>query len=104
LAVIALGLAASFWHFISILQQLSDGKSQNGGFKMKMKLFRYGYLIRIAFDHGRFIPIIMKQRGVSRIITVISSEIVDTPSILWTHLLHLNQKIAFIGPGQIMGL
>lgn len=71
---------------------------------MKMKLFRYGYLIRMAFDHGRFIPIIMKQRGVSRIFNVLSAEIVDAPSIIWTHLLQLNQKIMVIWPGQLMGM
>jgi hypothetical protein len=71
---------------------------------MKMKLFRYGNLIRYAFDHGRFIPILIKQRGVSRIINVISAEIVDAPSIIWTHILQLNQKIAIIWPGQLVGM
>ena len=71
---------------------------------MKMKLFRYGYLIRMAFDHGRFIPIIMKQRGVSRIFNVLSAEI----GIYFYHLtagdFQLNQKIMVIWPGQLMGM
>ncbi len=71
---------------------------------MKMKLFRYGYLIRIAFDHGRFFPIIIKQRGVSKVITAISSEIVDSPTIIWMHLNSIYNQIVILWSGQILGM
>jgi hypothetical protein len=59
---------------------------------MKMKLFRYGYLIRIAFDHGRIFPIIVKQRGVSNFIAGISSHIIEAPTTIWGNLLNFDQQ------------
>ena len=63
---------------------------------MKMKLFRYGYLIRMAFDHGRFIPIIIKQRGVSKLLAGISSQIIEIPFSIWTFLQNLEMSLANI--------
>jgi len=63
---------------------------------MKMKLFRYGYLIRIAFDHGRFLPIIIKQRGVSKLLAGISSQNIEMPGSVWTFLQNLEMSFANI--------
>ena len=46
---------------------------------MKMKLFKYGYLIRHAFDLGRIFPLLEKQSGVSRLLTAFSSLINEAP-------------------------
>ena len=58
---------------------------------MKMKLFRYGYLIRHAFDLGRIFPIIIKQREVSKFLAGISSHIVDATRYIWVYLLKIDQ-------------
>lgn len=60
---------------------------------MRMKLFRYGYLIRHAFDLGRIFPIIFKQRGVIRIYAGITSQIIDAPILFWNYLLNLDNQI-----------
>jgi len=57
---------------------------------MKMKLIRYGYLIRYAFDLGRIFPIIIKQRGVSNFIAGTSSHILNAPTNIWVFLLNLD--------------
>ena len=71
---------------------------------MKMKLFKYGYLIRHAFDLGRIFPILIKQRGVSRFIVGISSEIIDAPTILLTNINSLNNKVAILWTGLIISM
>lgn len=47
-----------------------------------MKLFKYGYLIRHAFDLGRIFPLLEKQSGVSRLLTALSSLINEAPNAL----------------------
>ena len=49
---------------------------------MKMKLFKYGYLIRHAFDLGRIFPLLEKQSGVSRLLAAYSSLINEAPITL----------------------
>jgi len=71
---------------------------------MKMKFVKYGYLIRHAFDLGRIFPIIIKQRGVSRFIVAISSEIIDAPTILLTNINSINNKVAMLWSGLIIGM
>ena len=70
---------------------------------MKMKLFRYGYLIRIAFDHGRLFPIIIKQRGVSVFIAGISSHIIEAPTNFWSFLVYLDLQLKSIFYGIVPG-
>jgi len=66
---------------------------------MKMKLFKYGYLIRHAFDLGRIFPLIIKQREVSRIIAGMSTEIIDAPTIVWMTLINLSNKFVVLWSG-----
>ena len=47
-----------------------------------MKLFKYGYLIRHAFDLGRIFPLLEKQSGVSRLLNAFSSLINEAPNTL----------------------
>lgn len=72
---------------------------------MKMKLFKHGYLIRHAFDLGRIFPIIIKHRGVSKIIVGIGSQIIDAPTNIWLFLSNLDLQIRsgflIIFPGWI---
>ena len=72
---------------------------------MKMKLFKYGYLIRHAFDLGRIFPILVKQSGVSRLLTTISSLVAEAPItlrfivsdiILKTHNLFVEQILLWL--------
>ena len=71
---------------------------------MKMKLFKYGYLIRHAFDLGRIFPILIKQRGVSNFIAGVSSQIIDAPTILLTNINSINNKVAMLWSGLIIGI
>ena len=71
---------------------------------MKMKLFRYGYLIRYGFDLGRIFPIIIKQRGVSQLVCSITSEIVDFPMILRMYITSLNNQFVIIWSSFNLGL
>lgn len=66
---------------------------------MKMKLFRYGYLIRYAFDLGRIFPIIIKQREVSKIFAGISAEIIDAPTFVWMTLIKLSNNFSVLWSG-----
>ena len=61
---------------------------------MKVKLFKYGYLIRYAFDHGRIFPIIIKQRGISKLIAGISSQIIEAPTIIWVYITNLDHQLS----------
>jgi hypothetical protein len=55
-----------------------DNKSNVQGVNtMKKKLFRYGYLIRIGFEHGRFIPFLAKQRIVTKLIAGASTQVIE---------------------------
>ena len=63
---------------------------------MKMKLLRYGYLIRYGFDLGRIFPIIIKQRGVSNFIAGISSHIFEAPFSIWAFLQNLEMSFVKI--------
>jgi len=49
---------------------------------MKMKLFKYGYLVRIGFEHGRFIPFLAKQKFIAKFIAGASAQIVEIPNTL----------------------
>ena len=71
---------------------------------MKMKLFKYGYLIRHAFDLGRIFPIIIKQRGVSQLVPSITSEIVDFPMILRMYITSLNNQFVIIWSSFNLGV
>lgn len=61
---------------------------------MKLKLFRYGYLIRHAFDLGRIFPIIIKQRGIAKLMTGISSHFVEALSSIWSNIINPHQEFA----------
>jgi len=50
---------------------------------MKMKLFRYGYLIRITFDHGKIFSIISQQGSFAKMIAWISFRITEFLNFLW---------------------
>ncbi len=71
---------------------------------MKMKLFRYGYLIRYAFDLGRIFPLISKQRGVSNYIAGIASLIIDAPTHIWVYFNYLDQRVWIFINGLLLGL
>jgi hypothetical protein len=60
---------------------------------MRMNLFKYGYLIRYAFDMGRIFPIIIKQRGLSKLIAGIGSHIIEAPNTFWLFLLNLDLQL-----------
>jgi hypothetical protein len=74
-----------------------------GGIAMKMKLFRYGYLIRHAIDLGRIFPIIIKQRGVSKIIMGISSRSIEIQNSLWIEILESVHKVCSVLSGWVAG-
>jgi len=59
---------------MAIIDTKSNVQGEN---TMRMKLFRYGYLIRISFEHGRFIPFLAKQRMIAKLITGASSQIIE---------------------------
>ena len=70
---------------------------------MKMKLFRYGYLIRHAFDLGRIFPIIIKQRGVSKFMYGLSSHILDATRYIWVYPLKIDQLFGSFVNGLLQG-
>ena len=70
---------------------------------MKMKLFRYGYLIRHTFDLGRIFPLLIKQRGISQLIAGIGSQITSAPTTIWTFIHNLDQYILRFSSGLIPG-
>ena len=70
---------------------------------MKMKLFNYGYLIRYGFDLGRIFPIIIKQRGVSKFVAGIGSQIIETPHSIWIFVLNIDLQMRTLLSGLIPG-
>ena len=70
---------------------------------MKIKLFNYGYLIRHAFDLGRIFPIIIKQRGVSKIVAGIGSHIIEAPHSIWIYVLTIDLQMRTTMSGLIPG-
>lgn len=71
---------------------------------MKMKLFKYGYLIRYAFDLGRVFPILIKHRSVSGIISAINFELVELPTTIWMQLATIQHKLFFFWSGLLINL
>jgi len=71
---------------------------------MKMKLFKYGYLIRYAFDLGRVFPILTKHRSVSKIISAINFELVELPTIIWMQVTTIQHKLVFFWSGLLLNL
>lgn len=70
---------------------------------MKIYLHKYGQYIRYAFDLSRFFPIIIKQRGVSKLIAGIGSHIIEAPHTIWTFIINLNHQMANLFSGVIPG-
>lgn len=69
---------------------------------MKMKLFKYGYLIRYAFDLGRVFPILIKHRSVTKIASAINFELVELPTIIWMQVATLQHKLLFLWSGLLL--
>lgn len=69
---------------------------------MKMKLFKYGYLIRYAFDLGRVFPILIKHRSVTKIVSAINFELVELPTIIWMQVATLQHKLLFLWSGLLL--
>ena len=71
---------------------------------MKMKLFKYGYLIRYAFDLGRVFPILVKHRNVSKIVSAVNFELVELPTIIWMQVATIQHKLLFYWSGLSLNL
>jgi len=63
---------------------------------MKMKLFRYGYLLRITFDHGKIFSIISQQGGFAKMIACIIFRITEFLNILWIGISEILFKVTNI--------
>ncbi len=70
---------------------------------MRMNLFKYGYLIRYAFDMGRIFPIIIKQRGLSKLIAGIGSQIIEAPHTIWYFFVTLDLQVKSFFCGIVPG-
>jgi len=71
---------------------------------MKMKLFKYGYLIRYAFDLGRVFPILIKHRSISKIISAINFELVELPTTIWMQFATLQHNLLLFWSGLLINL
>lgn len=67
----------------------------------KNNWFKYGQFMRYGFDLARMFPIIIKQRGISKYIAGITSQIVDTPNTFWLYLINLDLQLKGIFPGLL---
>ena len=63
---------------------------------MKMKLFRYGYLIRITFDHGKIFSLISQQRGFAKMIAWLVFHITEFLTFLWIGISEMLFKVTKI--------
>jgi hypothetical protein len=63
---------------------------------MKMKLFRYGYLLRITFDHGKIFSIMSQQRGFAKLIAGIIFHVTEFLNILWIGISEMLFKVTNI--------
>jgi len=63
---------------------------------MKMKLFRYGYLLRITFDHGKIFSIISQQGGFAKMIAWIIFRITEFLNIFWNGISEILFKVTNI--------
>ena len=65
--------------------------------------FKYKQYLGYAIDLGRMFPLINKQRGITRLIAEISSQIIEGPSRFWVLLvnldLYLHRAISSFLPG-----
>jgi len=59
----------------------------------KINWFKYGRLMRYAFDLARIFPIIIKQRGTSKLISGISSHIIEASQAYWLLLSNIDQQV-----------
>jgi len=55
--------------------------------------FKYKQYLGYAIDLGRMFPLINKQRGITRLIAEISSQIIEAPSTFWVMLINLDKYL-----------
>ena len=67
----------------------------------KINWFKFGPIMRYGFDLARIFPIIIKQRGISKLIAGITSNIIEAPNTFWLILLNLDLQLMSIFSGLI---
>ena len=67
----------------------------------KINWFKYGQIMRYGIDLARIFPILIKQRGTSKLISGISSHIIEAPNTFWLILLNLDLQLMSIFSGLI---
>ena len=65
--------------------------------------FKYRQYLGYAIDLGRIFPLINKQRGISRLIAEISTQIIEAPYTLWVFLINLDKFMQRAIPSLIPG-
>jgi hypothetical protein len=75
----------------------------------KTNWIRYWEIMRYyGFDLARILPIIIKQRGTSKLISGISSHIIEAPNTFWVFFLNLDYQlsklITSLVPGWVVEL
>ena len=74
----------------------------------KINWFEFKQIMGYGIDLARIFPIIIKQRGISKLVAGISSHIIEAPSTLWVFFFNLDYQfsklITSLVPGWVVEL
>jgi ABC-type transport system involved in cytochrome c biogenesis permease subunit len=71
----------------------------------KTNWIRYWEIMRYyGFDLARIFPILIKQRGTSKLISGVSSHIIEAPSTFWVYFLNLDYQLSKLITSLVPGL
>ena len=69
----------------------------------KINWFAIKQIMGYGIDLARIFPIIIKKRGISKLIAGIFSQIIEAPQFFWAHLLDLDLQLRSILFGLVPG-
>lgn len=67
----------------------------------KINWFEFKQIMGYGIDLARIFPLIIKQRGISKLIAGITSQIIEAPNTFWLILLNLDLQLKSIFSGLI---